>query len=155
MYMKQMNQITTVVSALMTIGWLQNYNVTVTYITSCDTDDACIADCDTQPEMQEDQQRFNDYVQAHAAHVDLLQFVHDAKLHRRSYQQLRKLLCKHYNVEIPPLTTMRDELQSITAPLLPDMRKHRYEIKNKTLASTLPAKFVTWESSRYTSCINT
>ena len=52
MYTTQMNQITKVVSALNTIGWLQTSNVTVAHIASCNTDDACIFDCDTQPEVQ-------------------------------------------------------------------------------------------------------
>ena len=50
------------------------------HIASCNTDDACIFDCDTQPEVQEDQDKFNDYVEAHAYLPTYLQLFYYSKV---------------------------------------------------------------------------
>jgi hypothetical protein len=122
----------------------------VRYLTFMSAGDPCVAAAAMELPCRNAQQQFDKYCSDHQLDIDLLNFAspQNGNVKRRSWDMLRKLLDKHFNVQIQSLAVMRENLQAAGSPLEANIDKHTYDVADDELAAKLPLSRCTWESSR-------
>ena len=122
----------------------------VRYLTFMSAGDPCVAAAAMELPCRNAQQQFDKYCSDHQLDIDLLNFAspQNGNVKRRSWDMLRKLLDKHFDVQIQSLAVMRENLQAAGSPLEANIDKHTYDVADDELAAKLPLSRCTWESSR-------
>ena len=122
----------------------------VRLLTFMSAGDDCVTAAAMEVPCRNAQQNFDQYCSDHQLEIDLLSFAspQNGNVKRRSWDMLRRLLDKHFDVSIPSLAAMREDLQAAGSPLEAEIDLHTYEVADTVLADKLPMPQCKWESSR-------
>jgi hypothetical protein len=122
----------------------------VRLLTFMSAGDDCVTAAAMEIPCRNAQQNFDQYCSDHQLEIDLLSFAspQNGNVKRRSWDMLRRLLDKHFDVSIPSLAVMRENLQAAGSPLEAEIDTHTYDVADAVLAEKLPVPQCKWESSR-------
>ena len=122
----------------------------VRLLTFMSAGDPCLTAAAMEIPCRNAQQNFDQYCSDHQLEIDLLNFAspQNGNVKRRSWDMLRRLLDKHFDVSIPSLAVMRENLQAAGSPLESEIDTHTYDVDDAVLAEKLPVPQCKWESSR-------